>query len=180
MRLRRMISKPRPLARAAVEFVNATNGLRPLARRGYGTVLVFWFGWPTSEGPFLYAGASMLDAVRRGRRGDFRGRKGKRARALTAASGPILGMIIYRAVTPPGPVREAGLTEQVGPDYADELAALPTEHSGKTRSGRRELPLRTTVARRRFVDKENIVSYGPNGRANLADIWRRSDLPSDG
>ena len=36
------------------------------------------------------------------------------------------------------------------------------------------------MARRRFVDKQNIVSYGPHGRANLADIWRRSDLPRDG
>ncbi len=86
-------------------------------------------------------------------------------------------MIRYRGATTPGPVLEAGLTEQLGPDYAEELAALPTE---PTRSGRRNLPLRTTVARRRFVDKQNIVSYGPHGRSNLADIWRRRDLPRDG
>ena len=36
------------------------------------------------------------------------------------------------------------------------------------------------MSRRRFVDKQNIVSYGPHGRANLADIWRRRDLPRDG
>jgi acetyl esterase/lipase len=173
MRLR----KPRPLARAAVEFVNAANGLRPLARKGYSTVLVFWFGWPTSEVPGLYFTASLADALRRGRRGDFAGPKGKVALALTAASWAILGAIRYRGVTTPGPVLEAGLREQLRPDYAEELATLPNTPAVR---GRRDLPLRTTVARRRFVDKSNIVSYGPHGRANLADIWRRRDLPREG
>ncbi len=36
------------------------------------------------------------------------------------------------------------------------------------------------MARRRYVEKTNVVSYGPHGRANLADIWRRHDLPRDG
>jgi acetyl esterase/lipase len=174
---RRRVFTPRPLTRAVLEFVNAANGLHPISRSPHASVLVFGFGWPTSEVPGLYATASMLDTVRRGRRGDFAGRKGKLALALTVASWPILGMIRYRGVTTPGPVLEAGLTEQLGSDYADELVALPTE---PTRKGRRNLPLRTTVARRRFVDKQNIVSYGPHGRANLADIWRRSDLPRDG
>jgi acetyl esterase/lipase len=160
-----------------VEFLNAANGLRPLSRHPFASVMVFWFGWPTSEVPGLYATASVLDAVRRGRRGDFAGPKGKAALALTAASWAILGVIRYRGITTPGPILEAGLTEQLGPDYAEELKALPTE---PTRSGRRNLPLRTTVARRLFVDKQNIVSYGPHGRANLADIWRRRDLARDG
>ena len=176
-RLRRRVFTKRPLTRAAVEFLNAANGLHPLTRNPYASVLVFWFGWPTSEVPGLYATASALDAVRRGRRGDFTGTKGKAALALTAASWAILGVISYRGSTTPGPVLEAGLTEQLGPDYAAELKALPTQ---PTRSGRRNLPLRTTMSRRRFVDKQNIVSYGPHGRANLADIWRRRDLPRDG
>ncbi|HEY1442485.1 MAG TPA: alpha/beta hydrolase, partial [Mycobacterium sp.] len=174
MRLR----KPRPLARAAVEFINAANGLRPLARKGYSTVLVFWFGWPTSEVPGLYFSASLLDALRRGRCGDFAGRRGKAALALTAASWAILGVIRYRSVTTPGPVLEAGLRDQLGPDYADALTALP--QSEPKRRGRRTLPLGNTVARRRYVEKTNVVSYGPHGRANLADIWRRRDLPRDG
>jgi acetyl esterase/lipase len=176
-RVRRLVFIPRPLTRAVLEFLNAANGLHPITRNPHASVLAFWFGWPTSEVPGLYATASVLDAARRGRRGDFAGRKGKVAPALTAASWPILGIIRHRAVRTPGPVLEAGLTEQLGSDYADALAALPTE---PTRRARRNVPLRTTVARRRFVDKQNIVSYGPYGRANLADIWRRSDLPRDG
>jgi acetyl esterase/lipase len=169
--------RPRPLARAALEFANAANGLRPLARKGYRTVLVFWFGWPTSEVPGLYFSASLLDVLRRGRRGDFAGPRGKAALALTAASWAILAVIRYRGVTTPGPVLEAGLQEELGPDYADELVDLP---ASPTRVGRRNLPLRTTVARRRYVEKANVVSYGPHGRANRADIWRRNDLPRDG
>ncbi len=176
MRLK-LLRRRRPLTRAAVEFLNAANGLHPLSRNPYASVLVFWFGWPTSEVPGLYATASALDALRRGRRGDFAGAKGKAALALTVASWAILGAIRYRGATTAAPALEAGLTEQLGPDYAGELKALPTE---PTRSGRRNLPLRTTVSRRRFVDKQNIVSYGPHGRANLADIWRRRDLPRDG
>ena len=178
MRLRRITSKPRPLARGAVELVNAANGLRPLARDGYGTVLVFWFGWPTSEVPGLYFSASVLDALRRGRRGDFAGRRGKTALALTAASWAILGVIRWRGVTTPGPVLEAGLREQLGPDYAEALAELP--QTAPKRRGQRNMPLGTTVVRRQYVEKSNIVSYGPHGRANLADIWRRRDLPRDG
>ena len=86
---------------------------------------MFWFGWPTSEVPELYLTASVLDALRRGRRGDFAGPKGKAALALTAASWAILAVIRYRGVTTPGPVLEAGLREQLGPDYAEELTALP-------------------------------------------------------
>jgi acetyl esterase/lipase len=169
--------KPRPVARALVEFINAANGLRPLARKGYITALVFWFGWPTSEIPGVYFTASLLDALRRGRRGDFAGRRGKAALALTAASWAVLAVIRYRAITTPGPVLEASLREQLGPDYAEQLAALPTTPA---RRGRLDPPLRTTVARRRFVEKSDIVCYGPHGRANLADIWRRRDLPRDG
>ncbi|WP_102417870.1 alpha/beta hydrolase [Mycobacterium sp. 4858] len=176
-RLVRPLVRPRPLARAALELANAANGLRPLARKGYSTVLVFWFGWPTSEVPGIYFSVSLLDAVRRARLGHFAGRRGKAALAMTAASWAILGVIRYRGITTPGPVLEAGLREQLGHDYAEALNDLP--HAKPTRSGRRSLPLGNTVARRRYVEKTNVVSYGPNGRANLADIWRRRDLPRD-
>ena len=172
------MGRPRPLLRAAVELVNAVNGLRPLGRKGYKTIAVFAFGWPTSEVPMLYLTASVVDALRRGRRGDFAGRRGKAALALTAASWAILGVIRWRGVTTPGPVMEAGLREQLGPDYTDALADLP--QTEPKRRGRRNVPLGTSVVRRQYVEKSNIVSYGPHGRANLADIWRRRDLPRDG
>src|ERR1700677_519943 len=133
------LRKPRALARAALGFANAANWLRPLARQGYSTVLVFWFGWPTSEGPGPYCSASLLDVLRRGRRGDFAGRRGKTALALTAVSWAILGGIRYRGVPTPGRGLGGGLREQLGPDYAEALTALPaTKPTSKlTRTGRR-------------------------------------------
>jgi len=112
------LRRPRPLLRAAVELVNALNGVRPLGRKGYKTIAVFWFGWPTSEVPALYLTASVLDAVRRGRRGDFAGSRGKVALALTAAAWAALAVIYRRNVTTPGPVLNAALRHGLGDDYA--------------------------------------------------------------
>ncbi|MCW2655053.1 MAG: esterase [Mycobacterium sp.] len=168
--------RARPLLRAIAELVNAANALRPLGRKGYITIAVFWFGWPTSEVPTLFLGASMLDAIRRWRQGDFAGRRGKAALVLTAAAWVILVVVYRRGLTTPRPVLHKALREGLGPDYANVLATLPAAPS---RSGRPSA-WRTTWARRRFVEKKGTVSYGPHGRANLADVWRRRDLPRDG
>ena len=36
-----------PLLRAVAELVNAGNAVQPLGRKGYVTIPVFAFGWPT-------------------------------------------------------------------------------------------------------------------------------------
>ncbi len=172
------LRRPRPLLRAAVELLNAVNGLRPLGREGYTTIAVFWFGWPTSEVPTLYLGASVLDALRRGRRGDFARPRGKAALALTAVTWAVLAVIRHRNVNTPRPVLDAALRDGLGDDYADVIA---TVSSTSSRKGRPIGALRTTQIRRRYVDSsEDIVRYGPHGRANLADIWHQRDLPRDG
>jgi acetyl esterase/lipase len=170
------LRRPRPLLRAAVELANAANGFRPLARNGYPTIAVFWVGWPTSELPAFYAAGSMFDAVRRGLRGDFRGRRGIAALALTVLSWVFLAAIQRRNRTTPRPVLRTALVEGLGEHFADVLDTLPSTPSP---SGR-PTAWRTTWARRQFVEKTNIVTYGPHGRANLADVWRRRDLPRDG
>jgi len=175
-RLTAKLRRPRPLARAIVELANAANGFRPLGRKGYTTLAAFSFGWPTSELPMLYLAGSVVDAARRGLRGDFRGRRGIVALALTAASWPILVAIQRRNVTTPKPVLQAALVEGLGADYTDILDTLPATPSP---SGR-PTAWRTTWSRRQFVEKTNVVTYGPHGRANLADVWRRRDLPRDG
>jgi acetyl esterase/lipase len=173
MRLRR----PRPLLRAALEFINAVNGLRPLGRKGYKTIAVFGFGWPTSEVPSLYVTVSVLDAIRRGRRGDFAGPRGKAALALTAAAWAVLAVIRRRGVTTPGPVLDAALRDGLGDDFTDLIATLPSQPSP---TGRPAGALRTTLIRRRYVDENSVVRYGPHGRANRADVWRKRDLPPAG
>src|ERR1700736_703149 len=170
------LRRPQPVLRAVVELANAVNGLRPLDRKGYRTLAAFWFGWPTSEVPTVYLGASAVDALRRGRRGDFAGTRGKLALALTAAAWAVLAVIYYRNVTTPGPVMETALREGLGDDYEDVVATLP---SAPSRTGRPSGALRTTQIRRRYVTKDNIVRYGPH-RPNVADVWRTRAQPHDG
>ncbi|WP_299564629.1 alpha/beta hydrolase [uncultured Mycolicibacterium sp.] len=164
----------RVLLRAVLELANAANGVRPLARRGYATIGVFAFGWPTSEAAPVYLTASVLDALRRGRRGDFAGTRGRIALALTVISWALLGLIIRRNIDSE-PCFEAGLRETLGPDYRAVAAGSQPAQRYRRPGG----VLRTMRARRRYVTRQSVVRYGPHGRANLADIWRRADLPPD-
>jgi acetyl esterase/lipase len=167
------MAKPRPLLRAAVELANAANGVQPLAREGYPTIPVFAFGWPTSEMSPLYLAGSMLDAVRRGIRGDFKGPRGRIALGLTAIAWGLL-YLIHRRNVGSQPHFEDPLREALGEDY-QEIAEKATS---KRRRVTGVFP--NEVIRRRYVEKAGTIQYGPHGRVNRADIWRRSDLPRDG
>ncbi|MGD9621683.1 MAG: alpha/beta hydrolase [Mycolicibacterium sp.] len=167
------MGKPRPLLRAVAELANAANGARPLARDGYLTIPVFAFGWPTSEMAPLYLAASILDAVRRGIRRDFRGGRGRIALLLTVIAWILLGLIHRRNVASQ-PHFENPLADALGDDY-QEIA----EKAKATRRRIIGVPPNELV-RRRYVEKAGTVQYGPHRRVNRADIWRRSDLPMDG
>ncbi len=166
--------KPRPLLRAIAELANAANGLQPLAREGYPTIPVFAFGWPTSETSPLYMAGSILDAVRRAIRGDFRGGRGRTAFVLTAISWGLLYLIHRRNVSSQ-PHFEDPLREVLGEDYQ------AIADSAKPSRRRRQIGVfPNEVIRRRYVEKAGTVQYGPHPRVNRADIWRSPDLPRDG
>jgi acetyl esterase/lipase len=163
-----------PLLRASAELLNAANGVRPLGREGYITLGVFAFGWPTTEMSPLYLAGSVLDAVRRGLRGDFRGPRGRFALVLTAIAWALLWLIQRRNVASE-PYFEVPLRDALGEDYA-EIAAISQPARRRRRIG---VPPNELV-RRRYVERTGTVQYGPHSRVNFADIWRRSDLPRDG
>ena len=163
-----------PLLRATAELLNAANGVRPIAREGYITIPVFAFGWPTTELSLLYLAGSMLDAVRRGLRGDFRGTRGRIALVLTAIAWALLWLIQRRNVESK-PHFEEPLREALGDDY-EKIAA----QSQPARRRRMIGVWPNELVRRRYVEKADTVQYGPHPRVNLADIWRRRDLPRDG
>ena len=157
------------VVRAALELANALNAVRPVARKGYLTIPFFFLGWPTSElAPWLGT-ASVLDTVRRARRGAFRGPAGRTALLLTGLSWVTLGFIHRRNITSV-PSFEEPLREALGADYSE---ALPVSRlrlaAGLVRSG---------SARARYVKRVDTVSYGPH-RANRLDIWHRRDLRPD-
>ena len=164
-----------PLLRAVAELVNAANGVQPIGREGYITIPVFAFGWPTSEMSPVYMGVSMLDALRRGLRGDFRGTRGRIALVLTAIAWGLLWLIHRRNVTSQ-PHFEEPLREALGEDY--EQIANRSQPARRRRAQIGVWP--TDLVRRRYAEKSSTVQYGPHGRVNQADIWRRADLPRDG
>jgi acetyl esterase/lipase len=163
-----------PLLRASAELLNAANGVRPLGREGYITLPVFAFGWPTTEMSPLYLGGSMLDAARRGRRGDFRGVRGRIALVLTAIAWALLWLIHRRNVAAE-PYFEEPLRKALGDDY-EKIAA----QSQPARRRRMIGVWPNDLVRRRYVEKASTVQYGPHPKVNFADIWRRGDLPRDG
>jgi len=163
------------LLRAVAELVNAANGVQPIAREGYPTIGVFAFGWPTSEMSPVYMGVSMLDALRRGLRGDFRGTKGRFALLLTAIAWGLL-YLIHRRNVASEPHFEEPLRKALGDDY--EQIAAQSQPARRRRAQIGVWP--TDLVRRRYVEKADTVRYGPHGRANRADIWHRADLPRDG
>jgi acetyl esterase/lipase len=163
-----------PLLRAMAELLNAANGVRPLGREGYITIPAFACGWPTTEMSPLYLTGSVFDAVRRGLRGDFRGPRGRIALVLTAVAWALL-WLIYRRNVASKPYFEEPLRETLGDDY--EAIAAQSQPAGRRRMI--GVPPNELI-RRRYVEKAGTVQYGPHPRVNLADIWRRRDLPRDG
>jgi acetyl esterase/lipase len=168
--MRRKTRKRYPLLRAVAELANAANAVQPLGREGYVTIPVFFLGWPSAEAAPVVVGASMLDAVRRGRRGDFKGSGGRIALALTAVSWAVLGFVYQRGAKSQ-PSFEDPLANALGEDYA----AVANEEQRRRRSG----VFRTSWSRHRYVKKSDIIRYGPH-RVNVADVWHRGDLPKDG
>ncbi|MBI3214859.1 MAG: alpha/beta hydrolase [Mycobacterium sp.] len=167
---RRVKRTRRTLLRAALELANAANGVHPLARDGYITLPVFAFGWPTTElSPWL-AGTSILDAIRRGGRGDFRGKAGALSLGMTVASWALLA-VIHRRNVGSAPHFEDALRQTLDGDYTPaERAGRLSVATGIFRAG---------AARLRYVGRAASLRYGPY-RANQLDIWRRRDLPRDG
>jgi len=150
-----------------LELANAANAVRPAAREGYFSVPFFLLGWPTSElAPWLGT-ASVLDALRRARRGTFRGKSGAVALTTTALSWVLLGYIHRRDVTSM-PHFEDPLREALGAHYAEALPASRLRLAGGV--------FRSGSARLRYV--RATVSYGPH-RANRLDVWHRRDLRPD-
>src|SRR3954467_6814688 len=163
----------RPLLRAGLELANAANGLRPFGRDGYPTVPAFFAGWPTTEMAPLYIAGSILGAVARWLRGDYATRGGRISLLVKAVTWGLL-YLIHRRNVGSEPYFETPLRDTLGDDY--EAVAEESQPIARRRLSHM---LPNEFLRRRYVEKTDIVRYGPY-RADFADIWRRRDLPRDG
>jgi acetyl esterase/lipase len=172
--IKRPLIKRRPVLLASVELANAANGVRPIGRDGYLTIPVFFAGWPTTEMAPLYLAGSVLGALFRWIRGDYATRNGRIALVLKGITWALL-LLLHRRNVASEPYFETPLRDTLGDDY--KAVAAQSQPVGRRRLSR---ILPNELLRRRYVEKSDIVQYGPHRRVNRADIWRRHDLPRDG
>ena len=160
----------------ASELANAANGVRPFGRDGYPTVPAFFARLADHrDGAAVHGGLDARRGLPRWLRGDYKSARGRIALLLKAITWGLLDLIHRRNVESE-PYFETPLRETLGDDYEAVAAesqpvAAPTPESAC---------FRNEFVRRRYVEKTDIVRYGPHRRVNFADIWRRRDLPRDG
>ncbi|OBK74699.1 alpha/beta hydrolase [Mycobacterium sp. 1274761.0] len=168
------MGKRRPLFRASLELANAANGVRPFGRDGYPTVPAFFLGWPTTEMAPLYIAGSVLGAGWRWLRGDYATGRGRIALLLKAITWGLL-YLIHRRNVASEPYFDTPLRDTLGDDY--EAVAAQSQPMARRRLA---YVLPNELLRRRYVEKTDVVQYGPHPKVNFADVWRRRDLPRDG
>lgn len=163
------------LRTGAVEALTTLDVFRPLSRRGPASPLVFFTSWPVSELPVQAAAFQLALAAALARRRDVRSLRGVAGLAMTAAS--VAGLVVVRRAADrvDGELEQA-LVDGLGPDYRQRLRrpAWPPEDMAYRKSPG---AARSLVIRRTFAHGKDIP-YGPHGRQNLLDVWRREDLPA--
>lgn len=96
--------------------------------------------------------------------------------ALSALPSPLERKAAELAFQRADRVLDAVLTETFGEGYADAV-----HHPLAPEADRRPHVARVVEAmqhRRRYAEATTNIAYGPGGRSNLLDIWRRPDLPA--
>ena len=167
----------RPLLRAPSELANAANGVRPFGRDGY------------SDHPgVLVRLADHRDGAAVPRRFDARRACGAGCAAITPVVRGRIALLlkgITWGAARPDHVPQRDVRAVLRDAAARRRSATTTQviaAQSQPAAGARNLvgvPPHELI-RRRYVEKADIVSYGPHREANFADIWRRRDLPRDG
>lgn len=171
------MTPPARTARALAGLALTANAVRPLSRERGVSAAAFAFGWPVSELPLLTLGAQTVVTAAGLRRGGWRTRDGHRSLAVQALSAAGL-LALQRAAQQSRSVLEAALVEGLGADYRQvAVAAGLAPVLGPAIHPMTVAP--NWIKRRRFLASWGI-SYGPAGKRNQLDVWRRQDLPAGG
>jgi acetyl esterase/lipase len=98
--------------------------------------------------------------------------------ALSRVSHPAIGRVGKSlAAQRADQALRAALEESFGPDFGDHVCHPTSDESaGARRAGLLGRP----GPHRRYAAQTSDISYGPGGRDNLLDIWRRDDLAPGG
>jgi acetyl esterase/lipase len=152
------------------------NALRPFDRLGLGRGTSFVAGLGPSELPLQTMAVQAAVGLWAARRGGARGLKGAAGLALTGAS--LAGLWrLHRDGEAAAAVLEGALAEGLGADYRRRIAE-PFGPPPEVPLTRHDVLLPNPGIRRRYI-AERDIPYGPHGRSNRLDIWRRADLAPD-
>jgi acetyl esterase/lipase len=154
--------------------LNTANAYRPLRRKGYGGVLAFMTGQPTSEAPLATLAAQAVAAAGFAACGGLRTPAGKAALAVNAASWAALAGLHVEARRVGG-VLDGALADGLGPGYRGEV---PPETADEPPLTITQMTLPRFGNRKAFRASRG-VAYGDAGPAHHLDVWRAADLPSD-
>jgi acetyl esterase/lipase len=158
----------------AMAALNTANAWTAFDRKTPASVGAFAAGWPTSELPLPTLGAHLALNALAARRGAFRGAGGMASTGL--ALGVSAGLIgLETSARAAGSLFSSALHDALGPDFALRVRH-PRFPGPQAATARTPGVVRMARIRRRFVQDQNI-DYGPDGRANQLDVWRRQDLP---
>ena len=171
-----MTPSTRLLAYNVAAAADAANAWRPVDRRGAASTPAYLAGWPASELTVAALAAHAAVVVVGARAGGLRGRTGAANIALAAGTASLL-LGLDRAGRQARGAYEDALLSCLGADYHERIAHPAFPGPGATTTRPPGL-IRVARTRRRFALDADI-SYGPAGRANQLDVWRRADLPRD-
>jgi acetyl esterase/lipase len=163
------------LVASGIAAANTLNAYRPLAWTGRGSVAAFFAGFATSEVPAASLVVSGVETAAALGLGAGRTRSGRAGLALSAVSAAALVGLEVRSRPAPR-ILNAALTEALGPDYQQKVVQPPWPEPD---APLRPPPgvLRTLQVNKRYAHHSDI-EYGPAGRRNHLDVWRRDDLPA--
>jgi acetyl esterase/lipase len=159
----------------AIFVLSAVARRRPRESRPFRLSYVFglWFNWPLVVFVFLVASTAL--AIAQSGVGSPVFWIGL-CFAVAATAGLVVLRRRARAI---GPVIERAMDAGLGSGWRDRVDA---EHVARPRdrSPLARLPLASLPFRRRGVERIANIRYGPAGRGNLLDLYRRRSDPPDG
>ena len=165
------------LAASAAGALAVVNAYRPLARRGWGPMGSFGWGWVETELPRAAMVAHGVLVAHAARSGVLRTRAGRAATVLNVASAAGLAHL-YRVGRNAGEVLEAALVDELGRDYRTRQVP-PSTRLDPAPVRRWRVPVGLSGRRRYVAASGRDLAYGDAGRRNHLDVWRRADLPDD-
>ncbi|HZA10099.1 alpha/beta hydrolase [Mycobacterium sp.] len=161
---------------SGISAASTLNAYHPLARRGRPSVAAFAFGTIVSEVPLQTLGAQALGVAAVSRRLPLRTRLLVWLLSGLSWSGLVwLDRVGRRANEP----LTAALDDGLGTDRRTDSTSLwrrPADQGGTAKAPGLVRMMRIY----RDYAHDGDIPYGPYGRANRLDIWRRPDLDRDG